>query len=103
MKQKKIEAYKTIDYNALNYYLLISNNVLSKANTYIDTCDSTFVTNFLTEHFQGMTFLLLTLGDELNKVNLKEEALRAYKATVTKFSYIPPETVSAIVERIKKV
>ena len=66
---EKIEAYKTIDYNALNYYLLISNNVLSKANTYIDTCDSTFVTNFLTEHFQGMTFLLLTLGDELNKVN----------------------------------
>lgn len=100
---EKIEVYKIIDYNTLNYYLLILNNVLTKANTYIDTCDSTFVTNFLTEHFQGITFLLLTLGDELNKVNLKEEALRAYKSTETTFSYISPETVNAIVERIKSI
>lgn len=99
-KEKK-EAYKTIDYNTLNYYLLISNNVISKANSYIDTSDTKFAKDFVKEHFQGMAFLLISLGDELKKVNLKEEALRAYKTI--NFSFIPTETINTIIERIKTI
>ncbi len=99
-EKEQHEAYEEIYIRCLNYSLMISNNIISHANGY---SDASRALAFVNEQVSGVVLLQVKIGDACNGVNLKEEALQAYKASTTYFKNIDISTRNSIVERIKEL
>lgn len=99
-EKEQYEAYEEIYIRCLNYSLMISNNIISHAKGY---SDPSYALAFVNEQVSGVVLLQVKIGDACYGVNLKKEALQAYKASTTYFENIDISTRNSIVERIKKL
>ena len=92
-------AYKEVYAKCMNFHIMILNNMMSSAKSY----SADYALDFMKEHGSSLGVFDTKLGDVMARVGLKEEALVAYKASNSFWSYYDSETTDSIVNRIKAI